>query len=49
MSNRPIYVVDTNILVDLLINNPMVAQMHFNENEVVRHPLVKMIAERQKV
>lgn len=34
---------------DLLINNPMVAQMHFNENEVVRHPLVKMIAERQKV
>ena len=33
---------------DLLINNPMVAQLHFNEDEVVRHPLVKMVAERQK-
>lgn len=32
----------------LLYNNPMVAQVHFTENEVVRHPLVKMIAERQK-
>lgn len=32
---------------DLLLNNPMVAQMHFNEDEVVRHPLVRMIAERQ--
>lgn len=32
---------------DLLLNNPMVAQMHFNEDEVVRHPLVRIIAERQ--
>ena len=32
----------------LLYNNPMVAQVHFNEDEVVRHLLVKMVAERQK-
>ena len=32
----------------LLFDNPMVAQVHFTEDEVVRHPLVKMVAERQK-
>lgn len=32
----------------LLYNNPMVAQVNFIEEEVVRHPLVKMIAEIQK-
>lgn len=32
----------------LLIDNPMVAQVHFTEDEVVRHPLVKMVAKRQK-
>lgn len=32
----------------LLINNTMVAQVHFIEDEVVRHPLVKMVAKRQK-
>lgn len=32
----------------LLYNNPMVAQVHFTEEEVIRHPLVKMVAERQK-
>lgn len=32
----------------LLLDNPMVAQVCFRESEVVRHPLVKMIAERQK-
>lgn len=31
-----------------LIDSPLVAQISFTENEVVRHPLVKMIAERQK-
>ena len=33
----------------LLYDNPMVAQVHFTEDEVVRHPLVKMVAKRQKV
>ena len=32
----------------LLYDNPMVAQVCFTEDEVVRHPLVKMIAQRQK-
>ena len=32
----------------LLYDNPMVAKVQFNEDEVVRHPLVKMIAEKQK-
>ena len=32
----------------LLYDNPMVAQVCFTEEEVVRHPLVKMIAQRQK-
>lgn len=32
----------------LLIDNTMVAQVHFTEDEVVRHPLVKMVAKRQK-
>ena len=31
-----------------LYDNPMVAQVHFTEEEVVRHPLVKEIAKRQK-
>lgn len=31
-----------------LYNDPMVAQVCFTPEEVVRHPLVKMIAERQK-
>ena len=31
----------------LLYDNPLVAQVHFTEEEVVRHPLVKMIAKRQ--
>ena len=31
-----------------LFDNPMVAQVHFNESEVIRHPLVRLIAERQK-
>ena len=31
-----------------LFDNPMVAQVHFIEDEVVRHPLVKMVAQRQK-
>ena len=31
-----------------LIDSPMVAQVHFTEEEVIRHPLVKMIAMRQK-
>lgn len=31
----------------LLENYPEVAQVHFTEEEVVRHPLVKKIAERQ--
>lgn len=32
----------------LLYDNPMVAQVHFTEEEVIRHPLVKMVAEKQK-
>lgn len=32
----------------LLKDNPMVAQVHFTEDEVVRHALVKEIARRQK-
>lgn len=32
----------------LLMDNPMVAQVHFTEDEVVRHPLVKEVARRQK-
>ena len=32
----------------LLLDNPMVAQVHFTEDEVVRHPLVKEVAKRQK-
>lgn len=31
-----------------LFDNPMVAQVCFREEEVIRHPLVRMIAERQK-
>lgn len=41
---------DNNGLVyasELLQNNPMVAQVQFTEDEVVRHPLVKEIARRQ--
>jgi phosphate starvation-inducible PhoH-like protein len=32
----------------LLFDNPMVAQVCFTEDEVVRHPLVKEIARKQK-
>lgn len=32
----------------ILLDSPMVAQVHFIEDEVIRHPLVKMIAQRQK-
>ena len=32
----------------ILHDNPMVAQVHFTEEEVIRHPLVKLVAERQK-
>lgn len=32
----------------MLYDNPLVAQVHFTEDEVVRHPLVKAIAQRQK-
>ncbi|MBQ3261404.1 PhoH family protein [Candidatus Saccharibacteria bacterium] len=32
----------------LLANSPLVAQVTFTEEEVVRHPLVKMIAQRQR-
>ena len=32
----------------LLYNNPMVAQVRFTEEEVIRHPLVKVVATRQK-
>lgn len=32
----------------LLFDNPMVAQIHFTEDEVVRHPLVQEVAKRQK-
>lgn len=42
---------DNNGLVyasQLLYDNPMVAQVHFTEEEVIRHPLVKMVTERQK-
>lgn len=31
-----------------LMDSPMVAQIHFTEDEVIRHPLVKLIAMRQK-
>lgn len=31
-----------------LYDNPMVAQVRFTEEEVIRHPLVKLVAERQK-
>ncbi|MBR3138102.1 PhoH family protein [Candidatus Saccharibacteria bacterium] len=31
-----------------LKDSPMVAQVHFTEDEVIRHPLVRMIAKRQK-
>ena len=31
-----------------LMNSPMVAQVCFTEEEVIRHPLVKMITQRQK-
>ncbi len=31
----------------LLYNNPLVAQVNFIESEVIRHPLVKMIAKKQ--
>lgn len=31
-----------------LMNSPMVAQVCFTEDEVIRHPLVKVIAQRQK-
>jgi len=31
-----------------LFDNPMVAQVHFTEDEIVRHPLVQEIARRQK-
>ena len=32
----------------MLYDHPMVAQVCFTEEEVVRHPLVKLVAERQK-
>ena len=32
----------------LLLDNPMVAQVCFTEDEVIRHPLVKLVAKRQK-
>ena len=32
----------------LLYDSPMVAQVYFTEDEVVRHPLVKLIAQRQR-
>ena len=31
-----------------LLDSPMVAQVCFTEEEVIRHPLVRMIAKRQK-
>ena len=31
-----------------LMDSPMVAQVRFTEDEVIRHPLVKMVAKRQK-
>ncbi|MBR2709591.1 PhoH family protein [Candidatus Saccharibacteria bacterium] len=33
---------------NLVYDNPMVAQVCFLEDEVIRHPLVRLIAERQK-
>ena len=33
---------------EILYDSPMVARVSFTEDDVVRHPLVKMIAERQK-
>ena len=33
----------------LLYDIPMVAKVHFTEEEVVRHPLVKMVAEKQRM
>lgn len=32
----------------ILMDNPLVAQVCFTEDEVIRHPLVKIIAKRQK-
>jgi predicted ribonuclease YlaK len=32
----------------LLFDDPMVIQVHFNEDEVIRHPMVRLIALRQK-
>jgi phosphate starvation-inducible protein PhoH len=32
----------------LLFDDPMVVQVHFNEDEVIRHPMVRLIAMRQK-
>ena len=32
----------------MLMDSPLVAQVCFTEDEVIRHPLVKMVAERQK-
>lgn len=32
----------------LLLDNPMVAQVRFTEDEVIRHPLVREVARRQK-
>ena len=32
----------------ILMDSPMVAQVSFTEEEVIRHPLVKMVATRQK-
>jgi hypothetical protein len=33
----------------MLMNSPLVAQVCFTEDEVIRHPLVRMVAERQKL
>ena len=33
---------------NMLMDNSLVAQVCFTENEIIRHPLVKMIAKRQK-
>ena len=33
----------------LFYNNPMVAHVNFTEEEVIRHPLVKIVAEQQKL
>lgn len=60
MIDRPIFVLDTNVTYidptssglayasEILMGSPLVAQVHFIEEEVIRHPLVKMIATRQK-